>query len=89
MAGHKRSCLLVQEGSIFELHQLCGHCHQWLTIPVYKCHQTNFYHTQTNTWQQAEKVSFESDTDKELEPLDAQQPINECDDLQGMPALCV
>ena len=45
----------------------------------------NFYHAESNTWQQAEAlVSSESDTDQNLEPLDAQQPINESDDLQGI-----
>ena len=67
-----------------ELHQLCGHCHQWLTLPVYKRHRMNFYHTESNTWQQAEElVSSESDTDQNWEPLDTQQPIIESDELKG------
>ena len=83
MAGHKRRYLLVV--SAFELHQLCEHCPQWLTIRVYKWHQIHFYHIlRHNTWQQAEEASSESDTDQNSKPLDAQQPINKHYELQGM-----
>ena len=83
MSGKKRKGLLV--GPTSEHRQLCGHCHQWLTMPVYKRHRSNFYDTQLNTWQHAEEVaSSESNTDQYLEPLELCRPSDESDGLQGV-----
>ena len=83
MSDNKRKCLFARPAS--ERCQLCGHCHQWLTTPVYKRHRSNFYNTQLNTWQRAEElISSESDTDQNLEPLKFCPPSNESDELQGM-----
>ena len=48
-------------GPTIGLRWLCGHCDQWLTVPVYKRHRKNLFSPTTNTWQRVvETTSSES-----------------------------
>ena len=61
--GRKRPSV----GPTTGLRRLCGHCDQWLTVPVYKRHRKNFFSPTTSTWQRVvETTSSESDSEAGL-----------------------